>query len=115
MPNANAWMADQDRAESIAELIALKDTSITVNRAGVDQTAQTVRLETLSAQRIMQTAGGITHVIDAMALGYKNHPTISDTDLQAGDRFVAGGVAYEVIIVMPAHESSVQAYLKVRA
>lgn len=114
MPNLDNWL-NTDRATSIAALIALKSTSITVSRAGATLGAQTVRLETLSSQRQVQTDGGITHQIDAMALGYKNHPTIDDTDLQPGDRFLADGVAYEVIMVMPAHVDQLQAYLKVRA
>ena len=116
MPNFANYLAD-DRPTSIGDLIAIKATAITVYRSGVSGALdpQTVRLETLSSQRAVQTDGGITHMIDAMALGYKNHPTIADTDLQVGDRFVADGVAYEVVIVMPAHVDNVQAYVKVRA
>lgn len=114
MPNLANFLGD-DRASSIGDLIALKPTSIAVSRAGSTRPAQTVRLETLASQRQVQTDGGITHQIDAMALGYRNHPTIADTDLQPGDRFVADGVAYEVVIVMPAHVDQLQAYLKVRA
>lgn len=116
MPNFANYLPD-DRATGIGDLISLKPTEITLYRSGgrgvLDP--QTVRLETLSSQRAVQTDGGITHMIDAMALGYKNHPTIADTDLQVGDRFVADGVAFEVIIVMPAQVDNLQAYLKVRA
>ena len=114
MPNFANYLGD-DRPTSIGDLITIKPTSITVRRGASTLPAQTVRLETLSSQRAVQTEGGITHMIDAMALGYKNHPTVTDTDLRVGDRFVAAGVAYEVVIVMPAHVDNVQAYLKVRA
>lgn len=115
MPDLDAWVGTADRATSIAALIALKPTSITIVRAGSTLAAQTVRLETLASQRQVAGQGGVTHMIDALALGYRNHPTIADTDMQAGDRFTADGVAYEVVAVMPAHEDCVQAYLKVRA
>lgn len=114
MPNFANYLAD-DRPTSIGDLIAIKSTAITVRRGAATLDAQTVRLETLSSQRAVQTDGGVTHMIDALALGYLNHPTIADTDLQVGDRFAAAGVAYEVVMVMPAHVDNVQAYLKVRA
>lgn len=114
MPNVDA-LAPDNIATAIGDLIALKPTSITVRRGASTLPAQTVRLETLASQRVMQTEGGVTHLIDAMALGYKGHPTIADTDLRPGDRFAAGGVAYEAVIVMPAHTDNLQVYLKIRA
>ncbi len=103
-----------DRATEIGELIALKSTSITIVREGSTISAQTVRLETLASPQMVQTAGGITHRIDGHLLGYKNHPTVSDTDIQAGDRFRADGIDYEVEAVLPGHVYCVQAYLTVR-
>ena len=117
MPNFSAFGAD-DRATSIGDLIALKPTEITIKRTGdrggtLDP--QTVRLETLASQRMVVGEGGVTHACDAMALCYYGHPTIANTDIQAGDRFVANGVAYEVVLKMPAHVDNIQAWLKVRA
>ncbi len=114
MPVITAYTND-NRPTSIGDLIALKPTSITVKRGNSTLSAQTVRLETLASQRAVVGEGGITHQCDAMALGYHNHPTVTDTDLQVGDRFRAGGVDYECVLVMPAHEECVQAWLKVRA
>lgn len=114
MPNLAAFVND-DLPTAIGDLIALKPTSITVRRGNTTLGAQTVRLETLASQRAVVGEGGITHQCDAMALGYKNHPTVADTDLQPGDRFQADGVAYEVVLVMPAHVDNVQAWLRVRA
>lgn len=114
MPNIAAFTSD-NRPTAIGDLIALKPTSITVKRGATTLGAQTVRLETLASQRAVVGEGGITLMCDAMALGYKNHPTVTDTDLKAGDRFVADGVAFEVVLVMPAHEECIQAWLKVRA
>lgn len=114
MPNV-ANFAPASHADSIGDLIAIKPTSITVVRGGVQQAAQTVRLETLASQMRVQGSGGVTHEIDAHLLGYKNHSSIADTDLKAGDRFVADGVAYEVEIILPAHVDCLQAYLVVRS
>lgn len=114
MPNIAAFTSD-NRPTAIGDLIALKPTSITVKRGATTLGAQTVRLETLASQRAVVGEGGITHQCDALALGYCNHPTATDTDLQAGDRFRAGGVDYECVLVMPAHQECVQAWLKVRA
>ena len=102
-------------ATSIGERIALKPTSITIVRAGTAIAAQTVRLETLASQRAVVGNGGITYQCDALLLGYKNHPTVTDSNIQAGDRFKAGGISYEVIIVLPAHVDCIQAYLLVRS
>lgn len=114
MPNLDNW-AGAGMATALGELVALKSTSITVKRGATTLAAQTVRLETLSGSRQMMGAGNVVHQIDAMVLGYKNHPTIADTDLQAGDRFAAAGVAYEVVSVMPGMVDNLQAYLRVRA
>lgn len=112
--NFAAFGAD-DRPISIGDLIALKPTSIVIRRAGSSLGAQTVRLETLASQRMVAGEGGVTHACDAHLQGYRNHPTVADTDVQAGDRFVADGVSYEVAIVLPAHTDNVQCYLRVRA
>lgn len=114
MPNIAAFTAD-DRPSSIGDLIALKPTSITVKRGNSTLSAQTVRLETLASQRAVVGEGGVTLMCDALLLGYYGHPTVANTDIQAGDRFRAGGVDYEVVIKMPAHVDNVQAWLKVRA
>jgi len=113
MPTITAFLND-DRASSIGDLIAIKPTSITIVRASVAQAAQTVRLETLASQRAVQGAGGVTHLIDGVVVGVRNHPVQDDTDIQAGDRFVADGLSFEVVAILPAHVDCVQAYLKVR-
>lgn len=114
MPDISTWGAES-QPELLGSLIPLKSTSITAIRNGVSLGAQTVRLETLSSQRQVVDETGRTYGIDAMVLGYKNHPSIADTNLQAGDTFKANGVSYEVVIVMPAHTDCLQAYLRVRS
>lgn len=114
MPSITAFTAD-DRPTAIGDLIALKSTSITIKRGATTLSAQTVRLETLASQRAVVGEGGITFQCDAMLLGYYGHSTVANTDIQAGDRFRAGGVDYEVVIRLPAHTDNVQCYLRMRA
>lgn len=108
------YLGGHDEAYDTAQLIADKSVSITVIRGSSPLSAQTVRLETLSSQKQMQGPGGITYLIDAFVLGYKNHPTIANTDLKPGDRFAVGGVNFEVIMVQPGQTDTLQAYLQVR-
>ena len=116
MPNISNWMGGEGQSAAIAQIIGYKSVSTgTITRGSGTVAAQTVRLETLSGDRQIQGTGGVVHQIDAMALGYKGHPTIADTDLRPGDLFTVSGVYYEVIAVMPAHTDNLQAYLKVRA
>lgn len=109
MPNFNTWGGikplgnwrdDINRAYDTARLIAEQPTTITLIRAGATLAAQTVRLE-----RSNSTPGELTANIARVAetevviIGYRGHPTIADTDVKRGDRFVHSGQTYEVIQV----------------
>jgi len=109
------WIDDHDLGVDTAILIDDKSTSITVVRAGVAQAAQTVRIETLAGQGKTQTMGGVVYSIDALLLGYKGVSGITDTSIQAGDRFKVGAQMFEVISIMPGLTDSVQAYLTAKA
>lgn len=124
MPSIDAWAADTfplgdwldiDDAVDTARLIQDKPTSITVVRAGTEQSAQTVRVESLNTPRSYESEAGQTGQADALVLGYKGHPSITDTDLQRGDRFAVDGQGYEVVMVAPGFTDSLQAYAKVRS
>lgn len=117
MPNLSAWASptNAESATSIGDLITRKPTTITIVRAGSAIASQVVRLETLASQRAVVGEGGLTFMCDAMALGYYNHPTVANTNIQAGDRFRVGSVDYEVVLKMPAHTDCCQVWLKVRA
>lgn len=108
------WI-DVDRGVDTARLIADKSTSITVIRSGVAQSAQTVRIEDMGRPREVMTEGGQTAIADTLILGYKGHPTITDTSLQTGDRFAVSGVGYEVVGLLPGLTDSLQAFAKVRS
>ena len=108
------YLSSIDRGVDTARVIADKATSITAIRAGVAQAAQSVRIETAGRPAIYQTEAGQTAQADALIIGYAGHPTITDTDLQLGDRFAVGGVGYEIVALLPGLSNSLQAYAKVR-
>jgi hypothetical protein len=124
MPDIDAWTGnsfpladwiDVDRGVDTARLIADKSTSITVIRGGVAQAAQTVRIEDMGRTREVQTEGGQTAIADTLILGYFGHPTITDTDLQTGDRFAVASVGYEIVGLLPGLTDSLQAWAIVRS
>jgi len=109
------YLSSIDRGVDTARLVADKATSITAIRAGVAQAAQSVRIETAGRPYTYQTEAGQTAQADALVIGYAGHPTITDTDLQLGDRFAVGGVGYEIVGLLPGLADSLQAYAKVRS
>lgn len=109
------WSDDADKGVDTARLIADKSTSITVIRDGSALSAQTVRLEDAGRPYYYQSESGQTAQADALVIGYKGHPTITDTDLQTGDRFPADGISYEIVGLLPGPVDSLQAYAKVRS
>jgi hypothetical protein len=103
----NAWLGvsgilettidDNDKAYDTARRIAEQPTSIVVRRAGVNQTAQTVRLEPLSPRTdVSSPAGNLGQKQDMLVLGYRGHPTLSNTVLYRGDRFFHAGQMFEI-------------------
>jgi hypothetical protein len=108
----STWLDDHDMAVDTAILIADKSTSITTDRVA---SAQTVRIDSLSGSRQIVTSAGQVSKADAIVLGYKGHPTITDTDLKYNDRFYVGGVQYRVIALVPNLTDSLQAYCEVIA
>ena len=96
-----SWLSRSHRAYDTARVIADKPTSITVRRAGATLDAQTVRLEVSSHMPAQANGPNVTSTnLQTVVVGYKNHPTIADTDVQRGDRFFAGGQMYEVVQVL---------------
>ena len=96
------WYGDKSRAASVGNIILDKSASITIERElnGVVSTisAQTVRIDTISNAR---EAGymfdtGLVSSQTLVLLGYKNHATVTDSNILTGDRFVLDGRKYEV-------------------
>jgi hypothetical protein len=126
VPDVDAWLGDtqplanwrgqEERAHDTARIIADKPSVITVIRAGVAQDAQTVRvdLSRSSGNRYeMRNDTGSVGSMTTQIIGYKGHPTITDTDLQRGDQFYLGGVLYRVTMVYPDLDDRLLAFAEV--
>lgn len=111
----STWLDDADPAVDNARIVGDKTTSITVLRAGSELSAQTVRLEDLRGERQGRSDSAYTGMFDMLVLGYEGHPSITDTDLQRGDRFAVEGEMFEVVVVTPALGNTFQAYATVRS
>lgn len=109
------WLDDINASVDTARILQDKVSSIVLVRAGVSQTAQSVRIEDLrNKPRSYQTEAGETGLAEILILGYKNHPTITDTDVQRGDRFALDGASYRVVAVTPGLLDSLQAFATMR-
>lgn len=126
MPDVDAWLGDtqalanwrgqEERAHDTARIIADDPSSITVFRGGVAQTAQTVRVNMLnpsSSNRERLGEVGSAGTLQAQIMGYKGHPTITDTDLQRGDQFKLGDVLYRVTMIYPELDDRLIAFAEV--
>jgi len=60
---------------------------------------QTVRVEYSIAQREVSGAGATTTVRGVTVFGVQGHPTITDLDIERGDKFALEGERYQVISV----------------
>ena len=109
------WLDDVARGVDTALLISEQPVSIIVDREHVGKlAAQTVRIDALRTPRQVQAEGGVVITADALVVGYAGHPTIADTDLQPGDRFVADGRAYEIVGILPALADALHALARIR-
>jgi hypothetical protein len=97
----STWRDDTDRGVDTARLIAEKSSSITITRAGSQLSAQTVRLEPLSGPSEGRSEAGIVSNTDVLVIGYKDHASITDTNIRRGDRFYYSGQLYTVTQVLP--------------
>jgi hypothetical protein len=126
MPNISAWMGDSmplgdwtddwNRSVDTARLISDKPTTITVTPVdGREVDPQVVRIEALSefAQAQIGT-GGNAATLRVIVIGYRGHESIDDTDLKRGDRFVADGTLFEVILIQPGHSVRLMAIAEAR-
>lgn len=98
------------RAEATWRMIQRNPSTITLNRGSVNIEAQTMRLTwgTIGDDS-RNEAGGQQNDGRCVLFGVKNHPTVTDTNIQRGDRFAIGLVEYEVYEVLYL-VGSVQAY-----
>jgi hypothetical protein len=89
------------RAIRTARRIADAPVSITVYRDGVELDAQTVRIDRATLTTKRQGADNNVSIEETpyIVTGYKDHPTIDDTDIERGDRFEYESVVYSVVDV----------------
>jgi hypothetical protein len=109
MPDLEAWLANDvvrpsERAAMAWRRINDRPTSITIRRGGVTLAAQTVRIEWSGYAREDED---IEVAVDAMpgvgrltVFGVRGHPTVPDTDIERGDRFIIGAAEVEVIVLL---------------
>lgn len=111
MPDIRDWMGEGklepwasrggvDDSVTVGLRIQQRPTTIAIKRdGGVTLDDQVVRIE--PAYFLPQELRGDDMrqlSVQAIAiLGYKNHPTVPDTDIQANDRFFVNGIMYDVI------------------
>lgn len=116
---ARDWIDGGYRAQSVAELIAENPSSITIERenpttqAVSNLSAQTVRIELRSlsyAERQVMGNNGLMTEQSVIVLGYRNHPTIADTNIRMGDRFTYDNQYYVVRKVEAAMSDRVLAF-----
>jgi hypothetical protein len=126
VPDVDAWLGDtqplanwrgqEERAHDTARIIADKPSVITVIRAGIAQAAQTVRVDLSrnSANRYeVRNEAGSVGSMTTQIIGYKGHPTITDTDLKRGDQFYLGTALYRVTMVYPDLDDRLLAFAEV--
>ena len=120
MPDFERWRASQSaeaRALETWARISDQPTTITIQRAGVSLAAQTVRIEFSDQARedvgLREGLNVMPGIQRAIVFGVQGHPTVADTDIERGDRFVVGATEFEVIGVIRVPEE-VQAVCEAR-
>lgn len=114
MPDFAAWASGATPLISPAHKAVLawsrildRPVSVVLIRAGVDQPAQTVRIEVPRTASDMRSETGVTLEESIVVLGVMGHPdtSVADTVLKVGDRFYHDGRMFELTSVQtPAGE-----------
>lgn len=101
--NLSAWLYDGvaipegERAALAWSRILDKPTSVVLKTAsGVNRAAQTVRIEVDNRSSLANSAVGAAPRMAVIVYGIKNHPTLPDTIMAEGDRFVLNNDSYRI-------------------
>jgi hypothetical protein len=97
----SSWRDDVLRAGDTARTVSDKTASIVITRAGAQLDAQTVRLEPTGGAGESGGPAGVVSNAGILVTGYKDHATITDTNIRRGDRFFYDGQMYTVTQVLP--------------
>jgi len=112
MANFDTWLTQGNEPISVTSRavdawnrINRNPTSITIiQKDETELAAQTVRIEfdnSMDSERKGDGGGGgMSARRDAIVFGVKNHPTVTDTNIQRGDRFAVNGQIYRVVQVI---------------
>lgn len=109
MPDLNAILSQRfwrtisasTRAVRAWQRIQDNPTSIVIMRGSTDLTAQTVRIEPVLSAREATGDAGTAAVQRMIVFGIEDHPTLADTNVAKGDRFVLNSVdEYRVMDVV---------------
>jgi hypothetical protein len=108
MPSFSGAISAEKRANLAWRLIQRNPTAITFYRGSAYLAAQTVRVTFDRYQVEVREAGEAT-VRRVVIFGVQGHATVTDTDIDVGDRFAIDGQLYEVqdVVRLP---GSVQAF-----
>lgn len=115
MPDFNQWLNAtnidvvdaETRAAQCWKRIQDRPTSVVLNRStatsAANLAAQTMRIEYGEQSNFTRNDVSGATKRDVWAIGVRSHPSVADTDIQAGDRFAIGGMSYKVmdIILVP--------------
>lgn len=112
MPSLSTWISSNPnpltsevalRAELAYQRILDRPTSVVFRRKGVDQAAQTLRVEYHSRTRLETASSNSRGVSLATVFGIQNHSTQPDNVIERGDRFVIESTTFEVtnILLVP--------------
>jgi hypothetical protein len=88
------------RAGATDQRIRDKPFAIELVRDKIELAPQTVRVEPDSLSTTEGTTSGRRGTRRYVVFGYKDHPSIADTDIQRGDRFLFDNLMLEVITVI---------------
>jgi len=94
----------EEMAADLAEIRAENPASITIRRAGVTLSPQTVRIARLEFMGRRADAGGLEASTGMVVVS-----GLPAMDVQPADRFTVGANVYEVVFVRPNRRASTQA------
>lgn len=123
MPDYAAWLSEHSRwrdwrdeqnprPASVGMIITDKPAEITIIRSGVALDEQIVRIDVFGSsvnERLSMGSNAYTNTQRVLVLGYRNHPTIADTDIQTQDEFAFDGNFYRVVKVESSFTDRVEA------
>jgi hypothetical protein len=94
------WKTSENRSADAWRRIQDKPTTITLKRGTTKLDPQTVRVEFSSGASEQRGEASVPSFLSVTIFGVKDHPSVSDTDIQKGDRVVLENTEYEVVGVI---------------